>query len=122
VSRDRVHVHFLPSRVQALEDLARRLACPRSCSPGLAESSLLVVLQTPGLHPGFRTAALAEFGRRSTAGRYPAAAGLLGSAGIEAGNCPFADWWEFVDWAEQNRPDLEVKTWPAPLGSRPAGN
>lgn len=59
---------------------------------------------------------LTEFGRRWSGRTRPAWAAALGAVAAEnAESPPFADVWEFVDWAEKHRPDLDLTSRPPPV-------
>jgi hypothetical protein len=82
--------------------------------PRLGEAELLDVLKQYGSIHVIRTAALDELGRRAV--RPPAVEMLaVGGAGaVAVGPQPFRTVWEFVAWAEQHRPDLDLKAPPKP--------
>jgi hypothetical protein len=74
---------------------------------------ILDVLTSHGHLEGVRSAVLVAFGCRSAripGLAVPAAAGVAAAAG--SGCRPFADVWEFVDWAEKYRPDLDLTSPP----------
>jgi hypothetical protein len=79
----------------------------------VSDTDRLTQLRAHGLLAPVRSAALAAFGRQSDYALYPGVAVLAGSAGVSILPPPaFADVWEFVDWAETKRPELDLKSRP----------
>jgi hypothetical protein len=77
----------------------------------LDESELMSLLKSHGTILPIRKAILAEFGRRSCRTQAPSWA-VGGAVAFFSPSPAFNDVWEFVDWAEKNRPDLDLKSRP----------
>jgi hypothetical protein len=76
------------------------------------EEDLVSVLGTLAASDALRGDVLAELGRRGRRPVVPAHAAVAG-AGVLGAAAPFADVWEFVTWAEANRPHWHLASRPA---------
>jgi hypothetical protein len=83
----------------------------------LSDPDLLAVLKSHGYAYLVRDAVLAVFSARAGRVNSPAFRAVVGPAAIPAPR-PFTDVWEFVAWAEANRPDLDLVSRPV---SAPSG-
>jgi hypothetical protein len=105
----------LASRMAAQTDpesllmLAEGLA---AVAPALSDARLLDVFKSYAVFPVVRDAALSEFARRDARTRSGARAALAGWAPVAALKPSFADTWAFVEWAERNHPEWDLKNQP----------
>jgi hypothetical protein len=95
--------------------MVRHLAeCLAPLARWLTDGQLVVVLKSCGGNPEASGDVLAELSRRAGRRGTPALQAVVGS-GVAVAGRPFKDVWEFVEWAEANRPDLDLKSpLPAP--------
>jgi hypothetical protein len=102
---DRLAVEVNPSAHAELTTAVAALA------PVLSDTDLVATLRRFGGVPAVRTAVLAALGRRAV--RLTGSAGTaVAGAAVASKAEPFTDIWEFVAWAEANRPDLDLKSRP----------
>ena len=82
------------------------------CGQSLGDSSdaeMLATLKSNLTFPPIRNPILAEFGRRSNRMHRTSAMAIAGAVVEGTPSQGFRDAWEFVDWAEKSRPDLDLR-------------
>jgi hypothetical protein len=95
---------------ERLNELLNTLS--RLC-PALGDADLLAVTEQFGVVDSVRKSALGEFGARATQGRATGVAAVVGAAvAYTVPSRHFDSAWEFVEWAERNCPDLDLKSRP----------
>jgi Protein kinase domain len=85
----------------------------------VSDAQLLAVLKANLIFPPIRNPILAEFSSRANLTPTTAAMALAGVGAVQTSpSSGFRDVWEFMNWAEKSRPDLDLR----PVPRLPGGN